>query len=87
MPDALLVPTGPHAPVTNQPTETAEPAVQALEPANEGAGSDAAAPGPQTEKVNRPVRTESVAAETAPATATARIAAAATKRPRRMGNP
>ena len=68
MPDALLVPTGPHAPVTNQPTETAEPALQALEPANEGAGSDAAAPGPQTEKVNRPVRTESVAAETAPDT-------------------
>jgi glutamyl endopeptidase len=68
MGDTLLVPTGPHAPITNQPTETVEASEHVLEPANEGVGTDAAEPGPQSEKVTRPVRPESAADETAPDT-------------------
>lgn len=68
MPQTPEVPGGLHTPVTNQPPEVEEAVREVLEPAQEGTGTGVQEPGPQTEKVVRPVRTEAAALESAPDT-------------------
>jgi V8-like Glu-specific endopeptidase len=68
MPDVLATPTGLHIPVTNQSTEALETINEQVEAPNVGVGTDALEPGPQIEKIQRPIRAESALLEAAPDT-------------------